>query len=168
MTKNFGIGVYQAPGTYIFAGPPTAPPPAIQIIPGITSIDPYTLSWYQIRDPSDVQHTPPQALGTDLGGQPAVRGYSLMTWTYKYLKPEEWYALFRIFRLSRMAAGPHTGKVEIQWPDPESGVNQIASARWDQIDKAQRDFAQFLNVTLTFSHISIDDTTATGVWRLTE
>lgn len=163
----FAIGIYQAPGTYIFAGAPVTPPTPILIQPGVTQVDTYTLSWYAIRDPMNTTLTGPQVVGTDITGMPAVRGYSQMEWDWTYIKPDQWYAFYRIWRLSRLEAGPHTGKVMVQWPDPESGTIVTASARWDKMSPMTRSMPTYDSVSFIFSHLSIDDSVAAGSWMST-
>lgn len=137
---------------------------AIGLYQKISSV--YTLTWHaDIPQPRQMQNVPPQSIGTDLGGFPVVRGFGSQVWTYPYLKQSGWQYLYSLYRLSFQSSGLYTGKIRIQWPDPETGVDQTASARWNNIDEVDRDPAYVMtNFALTFVRLGIDDTTIAGNW----
>lgn len=157
----FAIGVYEGVGSPYNPNLPSQFQPAFLTL----ASSQYNLVWYpQIAPARQSVHAPPPVVGTDFDGQPTVRGYSMMTWTYPFLKPDRWYLLYNLFRLTRMNIGVLTGHVKIQWPDPVSGTPQIVSARWDTFSTVQRDMPIINNINLTFSHLAIDDTAVVGTW----
>lgn len=157
----FAIGIYQGTSeTYNPLIPGQFQNPFLTI-----SSSQYQLVWYpQIAPARQSTHTPPPVVGIDFVGQPTARGYAKMVWTYPFLRPDRWYYLYNLFRLTRMSIGSLTGHVKIQWPDPVSGTTQIASARWDALDTISREMPVIKGINLTFSHVAIDDTSVVGTW----
>lgn len=115
-----------------------------------------------IAQPRGMTFTPAGYVGVDAWGQPQVRGYGHMQWVYPTLPVGDWYTLENLWRSSRNMTNPW-GLVQLQWPDPQSGGLVTATARFDT-PIYKRDWAVFRDVTLTFTHMGIDDTSAIGFW----
>lgn len=161
---NFQIAVYQPNNPDQF----NTLTPLAALNPFAISYGPFVLNWYSIYEPRNVVHTPPQAVGQDTGGFPSVRGFAKMEWQYMAIKPDNWYFLYYLWRLAQRPAGKQTGAVRIQWPDPTTGQNQTISARWDAITSVDRDVAMFHDLSLTFTHLGIDDPQSAiiGTWMV--
>ncbi|HEY7419408.1 MAG TPA: hypothetical protein VH593_29775 [Ktedonobacteraceae bacterium] len=149
--SNFQIGLYLPPG---------APDPYnIQSginNPYLTSTASTILTWYSVPDARGVKFASPVSLGDDLGGFPAVRGYSQITWDYPYLRADGWYLLYSLWRTAQLSAGNKLAHVQIQWPDPVNGLIQ-AAARWKVITSVGRDMAVFRDIELVFTRLGVDD-----------
>lgn len=154
--SGFALAVYAPPV-------PTPGPSTGQFDPSLpdylqSPFAPYagalTLTYYEdIRPPSGIVHTPPPVLGIDLAGGPIVRGYGTMSWSYEFLRSDEWYYLSHILSLGR-----RSGRFcRISWPDPQSGTVSDASARIEPVTGISRAVGGMSNLTLTFSHLGIDD-----------
>lgn len=166
MAGLFQIGIYQ----------PDVPADPFGRLPGAVGTNPYnrdygtngyTLTFYDVYQPQQVVYTPPAVVGQDVGGFPSVRGFGQMVWTYNMMRPDNWYFLHYLHRLARQSSGQYAGHVKIQWPDPQSGQLQQASARWDTIESVARNMPVYESFAITFSHVGVDDLNATpipGIW----
>lgn len=107
-----------------------------------------------IRAPKYVQYLPAQSIGNDELGNPVVRSYPQMTWQYTTLRPDYWYYLKNLYKLSGNAPPGYQYLVLLQYPD-QSGNNVPVQtlARWNPPTQGNRQVGAYYNVQLTFTYL---------------
>lgn len=106
--------------------------------------------WYQdIRDPNTLDFTPAPPVATNPVGAPLVVAYDRMTWGYTKLRPDEWYYLRFVYRLSRRG---NAGAVRVRFPQPSGLVE--CSALFEQISASTRVPGVFTGIGLVFSQLA--------------
>lgn len=154
-------------GATITGTPQNAVKPVVQLAPQPFSLAIPTLangSWtmtftYPFPQPNNTELTPAPIVGRSGTAAPVVRGYGAMRWTYRVMQPDVWYGILALWQQSRP-----TGAVCIQWPDPESGTIVYASARFPAPIMQNRTVGVFRGAQLSFTHLGIDDSVASGFW----
>lgn len=106
-----------------------------------------------VRDPKNVALTPAPMIGLDSVGTPVVRGYPQMTWSYSTLRPDYWYYLLWLHRLSAMTPPGFQYLVLAMYPDLGTGEPTQQTARWDPPTFSQRTVGAFYGVTLRFTYL---------------
>jgi hypothetical protein len=107
-----------------------------------------------IRAPKFVQYSPAQTIGNDSQGSPVVRSYPQMVWQYSTMRPDYWFYLKNLYKLSGNAPPGYQYLVLLQYPD-QSGNNEPIQvlARWDPPTQGQRQVGAYYNATLKFTYL---------------
>jgi hypothetical protein len=122
----------------------------------------YTLT-SSFKPPWSQVLAPPPSVGLDAYGAPQVKGFGSLTWGWSWMTLGDWYALYQIWLSTRNANLPWA-RVQVQWPDPASGTNVLATARMETPTMSSRDVAVYHDVQVVFSHLGYEDVAATGFW----
>lgn len=159
----FELGIPQATGTTFSPyGPysPTQPGNTQFVFAG--DYGPTAIVWYNdIRAPNTLDFALGDIIGVNTQGVPLVVSYDKMVWGYSRIRPDEWYYLRSLFRLTRRG---NNGNVRVRFPQP-SGVVEC-SAVWEQLTQSSRTSSGFENISLTFSQLArYDDIPPEMVWQ---
>src|SRR4029077_16395372 len=141
-------------GTLIGSGfapaPFTLAPPGSGLYGGQYGYVVYTT----IRAPKVLQIQPAQSIGIDNLGNPVVRGFPQAIWSYSTLRPDYWYYLRWLWKLSGQAPPGYQYLVVHQYPDQSGNNNPVQQlARWDPPTHGYRNVGAYVGVQLKFTYL---------------
>lgn len=107
-----------------------------------------------IRAPKMTQYTPAPSIGNDPLGNPVVRGFPQMLWTYSTLRPDYWYFFKQLYILAGQTLPAYQYLVLIQYPDLSGNEAPVQIlARFDPPTHAYRDVGAYYGVQLRFTYL---------------